>query len=77
MQKRELLNHLKKRWEVVHDIEVKELQQTSLKERLKKTLMLFDMGINLLGLSSSKDNSEAFTVAARWQKLRNYYHETK
>lgn len=77
MRKRQLLNHLKKRWEVVHEIEVKELKLTSLDERLKKTLMMFDMGVNVLGLSSSKDNSETFTVALRWQKLRNYYNETK
>ena len=72
MNKKEMVYHLKGRWEAVHEVEVEELRKTSLKDRLTQTLSIFDLGKSF-NLRVERTNSEIRNIVASWRRLKDYY----
>jgi len=76
MKKKEIANYLKRRWEALHKIEVKELRKTSLKDRFTQILVMFDLGKDLK-LHIKKNDSQVRAIIAKWRRLKDYYNEPK
>lgn len=76
MKKREIVYHLKQRWEAVHKAEVENQKKTSLKDRFNQTIGIFDLA-EYLKFPFQRNNSEIHDIRERWRRLKNYYHETK
>ena len=72
MNKKEMVYHLKGRWEAVHEVEVEELKKTSPEDRLTRTLSIFDLGKSF-NLRVKRTNSEIRNIVARWRCLKDYY----
>ncbi len=73
MNKKEVVSYLKRRWEVIHKIEVKELRKTSLEDRFNQTLLMFDLGKDL-NLYTERTDSETRAIITRWRRLKDYYN---
>lgn len=76
MQRKEIVNHLKHRWEIIHNFEIEELRTTSLKDRFNLTSVVFNSTKNLK-LSAQKPDFEDYAIMRKWLRLKKYYCEPK
>ena len=76
MKQKEIIYHLKTRWQAVHQIEVTELRKKPLAEKLNLTSTAFELG-KLLNLPFKKKDADAKTVRERWRLLKNFPHGKK
>jgi len=75
MAREKIIYHLKKRWEIIHKIEIEELKKTSLNDKFEQTVLLFN-SINFLNIGRRK-LPESDIIKERWSKLKDIYNASK
>lgn len=73
MKKKDIVYHLKGRWNDVYEIELQELRKTPFKDKIYQTEALFAFG-NYLKMPDEPVEKGAET---NWEKLKNYYNGHK
>ena len=73
MEQKEIVRHLKTRWQAVHRIETAELRKKPLAEKLNQVSAAFGLG-KFLNLPSEKREAEVNLVRERWLRLKILPH---
>ncbi len=76
MKQKEIIRHLKTRWQAVRRIEKAEMKKTSLAEKLNLTSAVFGPG-KLLNLPFQKRKADVKTARERWRRLKNLSYGEK
>jgi len=63
-------------WQRVNEIELEEIRQMPLSEKLKKANMLFRLA-RAMNVRHSIDDPEIVAVRERWAKLKHLYENAK
>jgi len=73
MEQKEIIHHLKTRWQAVRRFEAKELRKKLLTEKLNQASATFELG-KLLRLPSTKREMEVKVARERWCRLKDLFY---
>ncbi|NIR48808.1 hypothetical protein GWO43_10275 [candidate division KSB1 bacterium] len=68
---KEQASAFRKRWQVINELEIRELRRTTMEEKLGKTAVLM-ASVESMGWSDP-DHQEEAEVWERWRRLREIY----
>lgn len=69
MKKKDIIWHLKNRWEEIHKLEVAENKKLTVKDRFSQLTAIFELAKELQ-IDNNRFYLEPYAVMKRWNKLK-------